>query len=256
MLSGILFSKNQNWYAERRPSQRDARIYFAEKPYYSRNSRRADRERIFHDELRQIGNDYGIEVYFEENSFIFDDKRFPNLNQCLFGHDWGQIAECVCHGDLNGNNIMYTGEGAEVAFIDFQNTGFHHLFRDFVSFESAVRLEIPESNISKEDEFRSLLELERELVNVEWQEMQDTANYVGEISKIRYAANRNFEDAAFSHYLLANTVHSLWLLERGDRWPKFQKHRLVATILASLEGLEKSKQQKKSKQQNRINSGR
>jgi hypothetical protein len=133
---------------------------------------------------------------------------------------------------------MYTGDDSEVAFIDFQNTGFHHLFRDFVSFESSVRLELPDADQGwTEEQFISVLEGEEQLVRMKWDRLSGDVFYINQISKVRHAANQNFPDEDFSHYLLANTVHSLWLLAKGGRWPAYQKRRLVAAILAGLTGL-------------------
>ncbi len=241
VVDSILFSKNQNWYSECRPSEKDARIYFGEQPYYTRNARRADREQMFKAELRKLAQSGGHNVYFEESTFAFSGRpSIPNLNRCLFNRDWGMVTECVCHGDLNGNNVMYTGEGNEVAFIDFQHTGFHHLFRDFVSFESSVRLEIPgEDQHWAEQRFPDVLNGEERLVSATWDRLDSDGTYIGEISKIRHAANQNFPSESFALYLIANTVHSLWLLEKGERWPQYQKHRLLAAVVAGLEGLDR-----------------
>jgi hypothetical protein len=88
---------------------------------------------------------------------------------------------------------MFTGEGDEVAFIDFQNTGFHHLFRDFVSFESSVRLEIPAADQNWTDErFVDVFEGEERLVNMTLSTVDRDGSYINEIGKIRYAAVKNF----------------------------------------------------------------
>lgn len=47
----------------------------------------------------------------------------------------------VCHGDLNSNNIMVS-DNNDITFIDFQETGRGHVFEDFVTLESSLRIYI------------------------------------------------------------------------------------------------------------------
>lgn len=46
---------------------------------------------------------------------------------------------CICHGDLHAGNVMMARNGRGMVFIDFQETGFHHVFTDFVFMENAIR---------------------------------------------------------------------------------------------------------------------
>jgi hypothetical protein len=238
VVSSILFSKNQNWYAERRDSGKDGRIYFSEKPYYNKNSRREHREQFFRTMLSDLASKAKLPIFFGENKFHFANQEYLNVHRCVFGRDWGTIVTCVCHGDMNGSNIMYTGDREEVAFIDFQNTGFHYLFKDFVSFESSVRLEFSGDDLKwDESHFLTVLEGERRLIAGEWIRSEDDGSYIGQISKVRYAANQNFLEEKFQTYVLANTVHSLWLLEKSPKWAPYKQRRLLAAILAGIQFL-------------------
>lgn len=238
VVRSILFSENQNWYAERRESGKDARIYLSERPYYNNNRRREQREQFFKDMLTEVASKGGHKILFGEDQFWFADREYSNVNRCLFGRDWGAIRTCVCHGDMNGSNIMYTGDREEVAFIDFQNTGFHYLFKDFISFESSVRLEFPgDDQRWNETEFTKLINEEDRLIAAGFNLIPNDRTYIRQVSKIRDAAHSNF-DEKFSIYVLANTVHSLWLLEKSQKWAPYKQRRLLASILAGLSFLQ------------------
>lgn len=239
VVKSILFSKNQNWYAERMDSKKDARIFLGEKPYYNKNSRREHRETIFREMLSSLAARARIEVHFGEESFKLGNTEFKNIHRCIFGRNWGSVICCVCHGDMNGNNIMYTGDRQEVAFIDFQNTGFHYLFKDFISFESSIRLEFPSEDIAWEDErFTEILDLETNCIRRGWIQSQSNISYIDQISKVREAAHHNFMEEKFEMYVLANTVHSLWLLEKSLKWADYKQRRLMAAVLAGVSFLQ------------------
>lgn len=228
----ILDSRSQNWYAERVESGKDARIYFSGKPYYRSNKKREEREGYFKQKLEEIAISGSLRPVFGEHVIHLCGRQYPNINRTIFGRDWGSVMTCVCHGDMNGSNVMCTPDGKSIAFIDFQSTGFHYLFKDFISFEASVRLELPDVDIHWEDRHLcDIIDREIQLNEAQWSLVEGEQTYNVQISKIRQAAHKNF-DAGFTLYMLANTVHSLWLLEKSSKWAPYKQRRLIASVVA------------------------
>jgi hypothetical protein len=237
--NSILHSRNQTWYAERKETKKDARSYFGQKPFYRDNKQRSERHKKFMDTLRSWSRAHGWDISSDGNRFRVFGKSFEDVDVAIFGRSHGLVNECVCHGDLNGNNIMYSGMGTNVVFIDFQDTGFWYQFRDFISFESSIRLELPP--VDGRDDVVGLqaeFEMEYRLNVAEWSELADSGHYTSSISKIRRAAHQNFENEGFEIYVVANAVHSLWLFEKALKWEPYKQKRLGAAVLAALAWLD------------------
>jgi hypothetical protein len=143
------------------------------------------------------------------------------------------------HGDLHGGNIIYSEERQSVAFIDFQHTGFHYLFKDFISFESSARLEFGTSDDGPDDEaLGDLIEAEYRLIEQGWQRNGSGSGYVAQIAKIRETAHSNFPEETLATYLLATISHCLYLVEKSERWAPYKRRRLIAAILAGVRYLQ------------------
>jgi aminoglycoside phosphotransferase (APT) family kinase protein len=78
----------------------------------------------------------------------------------LFGAPNGRYLSCICHGDLNSNNVILSDDGA-VIFIDFQETGRGHVFEDFVTMEASVRIHHKDgSSVDWTDYLRQEMQME------------------------------------------------------------------------------------------------
>lgn len=73
------------------------------------------------------------------NSIEIGGKKYSDPFRVLFGRGSGKYTGSLCHGDLNSNNVFRSSSG-EIGFIDFQDAGPGHVFDDFVSVESSIRL--------------------------------------------------------------------------------------------------------------------
>jgi hypothetical protein len=156
----------------------------------------------------------------------------------LFTEDWGEVEECLCHGDLNAGNILVNSQHNRAAFIDFQNTGFHNIFRDFVSFESSIRIDYNDGDtrLSPNIALKNEIQLSNGNEGV-W------SGYLAEISKVRGVAFANFPVSEGSNrkslYLIASYIHFSWLVTRfSTDWSPEAKRRLCLGAFASLCGLE------------------
>jgi hypothetical protein len=74
------------------------------------------------------------------NEMVIGGISYPSPERALFARFRRPGATTICHGDLNGNNVVVAERGRYITFIDFQDTGRGHVFEDFVALESSARL--------------------------------------------------------------------------------------------------------------------
>lgn len=146
--------------------------------------------------------------------------------------------ECICHGDLNTDNIQIS-EGDELIFIDFQDTGKGHVFHDFVVFEMCLRLyRKPPEPI----DFNALLENEIKITNDDFSFATEKSIWKN-IQKIRSLARENFPDEEFKTYYLSIAMRALRLFRNFyslDSKP-YECKMLLTVLLANLLKLDKEK---------------
>jgi hypothetical protein len=181
---------------------------------------------------------FGDHFSCDGEHFKLFELEAPRPNRLIFTEDWGPVEECICHGDLNANNILVNTSGHRMAFIDFQSTGFHNIFRDFVSLESSVRIDW--SGDVLDHEMRE--QFEREILAVEG-DLTGLTGYLAEVCKIRHAALSNFPiipgGNRRAQYLIASFIHFSWLATRFDDWTGAGYRRLLLGAYANLLALAK-----------------
>ena len=158
--------------------------------------------------------------------------RLPQA--ALFGKPHQEYLSCICHGDLNSNNIIVAKNGA-VIFIDFQNTGRAHVFADFVNAEMSIRAyyELPE-NGDTPDGFQDWLRDAFKSEMVHFAGSQD--EYSQLISTIRTLAQKNFPDEDFAHYYYAVAVQGCRLM-RSPTMSFPGQARILLGVLAAIKQL-------------------
>jgi hypothetical protein len=124
------------------------------------------RQQIWYSTLGDRSESLGSDLakrYFEgvQNLMSSSTNAFKAIGASKVYRSWPRIAEadivklrrecgrltmperpykiCICHGDLHGGNVMMSPSGTSMVFIDFQETGFQHVFTDFVFVENAIR---------------------------------------------------------------------------------------------------------------------
>ncbi len=161
-------------------------------------------------------------------------EKFRKPIEAIFSEPFGGYSSCICHGDLNSNNLLISEHG-EIIFIDFQETGRGHVFEDFIVMESSLRLYYGELNSVKSG--TDLLVLERQIISELG--MLPPKGYVGLVASVRSLAQKNFPNERFENYLFGVAAFSFRLLRASNLNPA-QKSRCVAAILAATEGVGKS----------------
>lgn len=162
---------------------------------------------------------------------------------------------CICHGDFNSSNIMVAeSENDEpvpdrFVFIDFQDTGRGHVFQDFVTFESSLRLDygrsemhIYESEYEEQPKNKTLsakqfLGWEIRLAQQEPKvRLSEAPELFRLMAQVRSMAHENFPKEDWNTYLYATAIHHFRLLRMKDK-DDHQKARLVAAVISSLKQL-------------------
>jgi len=67
-----------------------------------------------------------------------------------------KLNTCICHGDLNLKNIIISGDANKMALIDFEYSGFDHIFKDYISLDVSL-LDIEEYGNTVEEVYEKQL---------------------------------------------------------------------------------------------------
>jgi hypothetical protein len=241
----IFDPEKKNWYSTRKDDdQHRFSSYIFSHPFFSGS----DAVKMYEKKLIRILNDHGAIVNegAEGLDIRLNSKTISVYSlERLSTENFGTLEQCMSHGDLNANNIMYDPETDKIAFIDFQHTGFWYSYRDFVSFESSVRLDFNSTNaITPDDRIGTIAEMYR------WERALNQQGFMGFskpamrrrripehlkiIGDLRHMAYLNHE-GEFKTYLLALLNHHWWLLVRfyDEIWNERQKLRQIGCILAA-----------------------
>ena len=184
---------------------------------------RADPEPQF----RKILKEYDLS---RSDVVVIDGMRYPMPGGYLLGISRNKFKTCICHGDLNSNNILIS-DNDYLIFIDFQDTGRGHVFEDFVVFETSIRL-----HYKTDIPFLELLHCEYSLIKE-----NGSCDFPCKelILKIRQYAFKNFDDNVLNYYYsLALNTYRLLKNENHERW---QQEQLTACLLASIRHLSESR---------------
>jgi thiamine kinase-like enzyme len=222
-IDGIFSPNHQRWYHESNQEQgNNLTKYYYEKLHLDRNN-----EQMFTAVIKQHGS-------VETNIAVINGSEYILPEQLLLGVQRNGYGMCICHGDLNSNNILISDDNV-MSFIDFQSTKLGHIFEDFIAFESSIRL-----HINFKSSFDCLLKNEYNL-NVfsnDWHtdfynvktELQEKVYRL--ILKLRYYAVLNAPNEILKNYNYALALYCYRLL-RVKHLKTWQKEQLVACVLSN-----------------------
>ncbi len=169
----------------------------------------------------------------ERNTVTVRDTVYEKPINILFGTPHGKYQTCICHGDLNSNNVILA-ENGEIIFIDFQETGRGHVFEDFIAMEASIRLnyKIEEIDILKNAQnWENLLEIENK-----YNETNSYETFMPEmyslVDEIRSMAKQNFPDENWSNYHYGIAAYCFRLF-RIKELSNNAKGRLLVPLLVS-----------------------
>lgn len=235
VMKTIFNENNKTWYSDHRDSQGDiTEHYKVVFPRMSKMERRKEAENV----VREVFERSGKTFLTNRDCYFIGNRGVRNPRQLLHALQWGRYRECICHGDLHGNNVMCSLDRRAIGFIDFQKTGYAHCFLDFITFETSLRLDflhyVKRRDASQIEDF---IAMERNLLNSGWVLPDQVIEpYLAEVHKVRRAAHVNFEDQPFYQYVYALTTHT-WNMIPLQKWDDLRLFRLVGMLIAGLEWL-------------------
>lgn len=143
--------------------------------------------------------------------------------------------QCICHGDLHAGNVMLSPDGLGMVFIDFQDTGRHHVFTDFVFFENAIRKDGCFDWGNSAEHLMHERSAIRDALGVK---APESPVKEGDrlIRLVRNQAIANFKDEPMENYFLHALVFSILMLS-GRELESRARERLAAFVIACVEVL-------------------
>ncbi len=222
-IENIFRPKFQRWYHDKNV-QTDTNIteYYHHKWFENR----VDAEPFFMSIVRDF--DLSNPNYVNIKGVIY-----PMPNGFLLGIHRGIFKTCICHGDLNSNNILISNNN-DLSFIDFQHTGRGHVFEDFVVFECSLRF-----YANFDITFTDLIDHEIQLSNGIITELP----FSKEILLLRKYAIETTKYCDIDNYYLAIALCCYRLLRISKLRP-WQNEQLTACLLANMKMLEQNEKNK------------
>ncbi len=175
-----------------------------------------------------IQREFGARI--AQDHILVDGVKLAKPLEIFFGRPHGRYKSCICHGDLNSNNLI-VAENGELVFIDFQETGRGHVFEDFIAMEASIRLY--NTFVDDTKNWMHAFKRERRIGGGDDPGGEQPAATIG---LLRRLAQRNFPSEEFRNYVYGDGVFHFRLL-RADISDN-QAGRCVAAILASIEHLQ------------------
>jgi hypothetical protein len=221
-----LFSPEmKRWYgAELIRDEENINERYSQRYFRGTENKNDSTKRFNHIAQREFG------ARFAQDHILVDGEQFAKPVELLFGRPHGQYKSCICHGDLNSNNLIVAANG-ELIFIDFQETGRGHVFEDFITMEASIRLY---NNFV--DDTKNWAEALRREQRIGAGDDPGGDQPAATIGLLRRLARRNFPSEEFRNYMYGVGVFHFRLL-RADITDN-QAARCVAAILAAIHFLQ------------------
>lgn len=217
-IDGIFAPDYQRWYHKSNLQEGDdLTAYYYLKWFEGRDFS----EDIFCNFIRKYG-----EVF--ENSVLVEGVEYKKPSQNLLGSSQGKYSTCICHGDLNSNNVLISDNNL-MTFIDFESTKRGHVFEDFVVIEVCVRMHM-NLNIS----FKNQVNAENKVNEGKLYSGigTDIGNVFQIIINLRSYAKKNAPNENFKNYHYAIALYCYRLL-RIDDLKDWQLEQIMACLISN-----------------------
>lgn len=235
-LKRIFFAERSGWYKARRENANTLCKYLLNSPEFA-PTKDEKRTRQLKAALTQLVMDEGISLAETAFELVVDGKPYPSVRSAIASVDGGPADLAYCHGDLNANNIFLDDKYNGLALIDFEQSGESHIFRDFISIETSIRMDLPE-DMTKAIAFRDLVAAERRYC--ESDPAAADGSYEGWIGLIRKLARDRFPTAPALQHRVPLVLHA-WKVLGVKEWPQETRRRLTAAVLGGLQYLASAK---------------
>jgi len=235
VLKDLLEAKSTGWYNPIKSESIDLTPYLANRREFD-GSKDGIREERFSRSLDIVSKNDGLNFFQLDGGYKIEDITIRSPRRAIFQHEWGQVVECFCHGDLNSNNVMTNSAITRLGLIDFSDSGRNHVFRDFVSFEASVRLEWGLDEDEPAVLFTELLTAEKGLYDLNSARFGFAPSYIDQVRLIRAAAFKRFSHVPINHYAVLVALHH-WKVNAVGDWSIGATRRAMAAMVGSLEVL-------------------
>jgi Phosphotransferase enzyme family len=254
MIPRIFSLDGRKWYSPNvLKSEVDLETYYSRRLFPRNDS--TDRSAVVFDNI--LTDVFAGKSDFSATRTVIDDQEYPgrSLITAMAPRDY---LSCICHGDLNSNNILVAA-GAhseeQLVFIDFQDTGRGHVFHDFISFEAGIRLRYGASNLDSSNHIYvpgSKARTQSGLTTLEYiawekrlaelppgENLTDGPDIFVLMSEVRRWAQQNFPTEDWRTYLYGVAIYNFRLLRISDETlSEGSKARCLAAVLTSIKHLE------------------
>ncbi|MBF0098782.1 MAG: phosphotransferase [Magnetococcales bacterium] len=243
VINAMFDHNSKSWYSQVVRVEKGIQIYYQGKPFFNSPKQKEDAYGQLEGILRYVCRRSGVSFESHNDEYVVGNNKYISPRKLIFTSEWGFYHKCICHGDLNSNNIMIDKDATNLVFIDFQKTGFSHVFSDFIVFESSVRMHYPDLNVYERSIEKYIhVEFDQFMRGFSEIDKQDSAldEYLLCIRKIRYSAYMNFPDEPFNNYVIGTIIFN-WRLLSVENLNELQKFRMSSVVIAGLKYLNSKK---------------
>jgi hypothetical protein len=221
----IFGTKTQKWYSEDKWPPVNVPVNHYYHNIYFQNGRNKPFEFI-ENLIMNLGG------HKKNDEYHIFNATFPTVEKLITESITHSYRECICHGDLNTNNILTSDESEELIFIDFQETKEGHVFHDFVVFEMCFRIYC-ETGFS----FEKLLEIETEAVNDNFEAIGQYGKIWDRVKRVRELAKENFPNEEIKTYYYGMAMRAFRLFRSHEKFEPWQLEAILSVLLANLKKL-------------------
>lgn len=235
VIKQLFQSTRQGWYIVADGPEPPIKSYFSNLQEYP-STKDEWRDICFEKTLTALCENEGLRVTKNEARLHFSGFEVDEIRRAFGRLPDVQVPMCICHGDLNANNIFHVKDRPAIALIDFEQTGLHHVFRDFVSFECSIR-SLFQPVKAAVIPLVQLVDLELALLN-DVDVNVSVSPVLEEVQKVRKSAFVRFPTASQAVYTAALALH-LWKLlgfrDNGkSQWHASGERHLASGLVATL----------------------
>jgi len=231
-LSKIFDPRMRQWYSDKLIQVQDNINERYMQRYFLGGSAKDQVSPIFASCCQEI---FGNTIIGKSYTKVFG-RKYPLPVDRLFGQPNGPYQSCICHGDMNSNNVILAKNG-EVIFIDFQYTGRGHVFEDFVTMEASIRILYNDADAANKGSTPWEQVIEDETRVDDASAYNSLPPHYQLIADVRSMARANFSTERLASYYYGVAAFNCRLL-RITTLSSWQKGRILAAILVALRKLD------------------
>lgn len=233
ILKRIYLAKRTGWYRSCRQTDEPLCKSLMNSDEYDPDKDDKRNKRLY-DAISNISQVEKISYIYTTGDHILAGKSYGNVRRVTSLCDQIKTLLAYCHGDLNANNIFHNSGVNSIAMIDFEQAGERHIFRDFISVETSIRMNLA---YPLTDSIGTLELIKLEKAHMNNLQNQIDGDYWKWISLPRQLGFEVYSGIDVRSYVLPLVFHS-WKVLGIKSWDYEIEKRLASVILAGLSFLD------------------